>query len=319
VKSRYHVPVLEEQVVGSLLTDPDGTYVDGTLGGGGHARLLAGRLGPRGRLLGIDRDPEALAVSRTHLAAFSDRIRLLSGDFGHLLEILERERITAVQGILLDLGVSSQQLDEARRGFSFLREGPLDMRMDPATDVTAATLVNELPEAELTRLFREYGEQPRAPRVARAIVHARARRPIQTTAELAQVVEKVLGRRGSKHPATRVFQALRIAVNRELDSLDAFLRGLPGVLHSGGRVVVISYHSLEDRRVKQALRRWEPQCRCPPRAPRCTCGRPGLMRALNRKAVRPSQEEVAANPRARSARLRAAERLSDPQGQGGRT
>ena len=183
------------------------------------------------------------------------------------------------------------------------------MRMDPSDPVSAAELVNELPEAELARLFREYGEEPRAHRAARAIASARSRQSIRTTSELARIIEKALGRRSSKHPATQIFQALRIAVNGELDALDAFLEKVPGILVPGGRVVIISYHSLDDRRVKRAVRRWEPQCRCPALAPRCTCGRPGLMRPLTRKAQQPSRQEVADNPRARSARLRAAERL----------
>jgi 16S rRNA (cytosine1402-N4)-methyltransferase len=312
VKYRYHTPVLEQEVLEFLPTEPDGVLVDGTVGGGGHAWAIAKRLGARGLLLGIDRDPEALAVARELLGASAARIRLTQGDFGRLPGILRGEGLGPVQGVLLDLGVSSHQLDEGRRGFSFLRDGPLDMRMDPAAAVSAETLVNELPMAELARIFREYGEERRAQRVARAIVQARGRRLLQTTAELAQVVEKALGRRGPRHPATRIFQALRIAVNKELDSLDAFLAALPEVLAPGGRVVVISYHSLEDRRVKRAFRLLEPHCRCPPLAPRCTCGSPGLLRVLTRKAVQSSRPEVEANPRARSARLRAAERLPDP-------
>ncbi len=191
--------------------------------------------------------------------------------------------------------------------------------MDPGLPVTAADLVNTLPEAELSRLFREYGEEPRARRVARAVAAARSRKPFATTGELAEVVERALGRRGPKHPATRVFQALRIAVNRELEALDRFLAALPEVMAPGGRVVVISYHSLEDRRVKQALRNAEPRCRCPAEALRCTCGRPGWLRVLTRRVVRPSDDEKARNPRARSARLRAAERLVQDRGQGGQS
>jgi len=307
--SDYHVPVLAEEVVRLLVTDPGGTYVDATVGGGGHARFVAERVGTRGLLLGVDRDPEALAAAGDLAVRFPGRVRLIQGDFERLPEILAREGCTAVQGILLDLGVSSRQLDRAERGFSFLRDGPLDMRMDPAAESSAADLVNRLAEEELARLFRELGEEPRAARVARAVVAASARFPIRRTGELARIVEEALGRRGHKHPATRIFQALRIAVNRELESLDLLLRAVPALLAPGGRIVVISYHSLEDRRVKRAFRDWEPHCRCSPHSPRCTCGRPGWARVLTRKAVKPGREEIGANPRARSARLRAAERL----------
>ncbi|GAB4262040.1 MAG: 16S rRNA (cytosine(1402)-N(4))-methyltransferase RsmH [Deferrisomatales bacterium] len=305
----YHVPVLAEAAVHYLVTAPEGVYVDGTLGGGGHSYEIARRLGPQGRLIALDRDPEALAACRPLAEAFPGQVTLLHGDFGRLPQILAREGIEAVQGVLLDLGVSSRQLDAATRGFSFLRDGPLDMRMDSTQGVPAERLVNEASEGELARLFREYGEEPRAARAARAIARARRRRPLRTTGELARVLEEALGRRGPKHPATRVFQALRIAVNRELDALDDALAAIPALLAPGGRVVVISYHSLEDRRVKRAFRQWEPRCRCPPLAPQCTCGRPGQCRVLTRKAVKPTRDEVERNPRARSARLRAAEKL----------
>jgi 16S rRNA (cytosine1402-N4)-methyltransferase len=307
--SEYHVPVLAEEVVHFLMTDPGGLYVDATVGGGGHARVIAERLGTEGLLLGVDRDPEALAAAGGLELRFPGRVRLIQGDFGRLAEILAHQGCARVQGVFLDLGVSSRQLDRAERGFSFLRDGPLDMRMDPASETTAADIVNCLAEDELSALFRELGEESRAARVARAVAAARARSPIRRTGELARVVEEALGRRGHKHPATRVFQALRIAVNRELESLDLLLRSVPALLAPGGRIVVISYHSLEDRRVKHALRDGESQCRCAPASARCTCGRPGWARVLTRKAAKPGREEIAANPRARSARLRAAERL----------
>jgi 16S rRNA (cytosine1402-N4)-methyltransferase len=286
--------------------------VDGTLGGGGHARALAERLEPGGLLLGLDRDPEALEQAAGLAETYPGRVRLLHGDFGDLKGLLAAEQLGPAHGILLDLGVSSRQVDEGSRGFSFLRDGPLDMRMDPSGGQTAADLVNGLDEEDLARLLREYGEEPRARRAAKAIVRARKRRPIGTTGELARVLEEALGRRGEKHPGTRAFQALRIAVNRELETLERFLEDLPDLLRPGGRVVVISYHSLEDRRVKQALRRYEPHCRCPAAAPRCTCGEPGWLRPLGRKALKPDRSEIEANPRARSARLRAAERLPEP-------
>lgn len=310
MSGRYHEPVLVEEAVGLLLTDPDGLYVDGTLGGGGHAAALARALGPQGTLVGLDRDPEALRACAPLAEAFPGRIRLRRGDYACLRDLLVSEGLGRARGVLLDLGVSSHQVDAGERGFSFLREGPLDMRMDPAGGVTAADLVNGLGEAELARLFREFGEEPRAQRVARFLVEARRRGPLRTTGDLARTVERALGRRGPKHPGTRVFQALRIAVNGELDSLDRLLRDLPDVLAAGGRAVVISYHSLEDRRVKQAFTRHG--ARCPEEGHRCSCGTPGRLRALTRKAVKPTRSEVSANPRARSARLRAAELLGEP-------
>ncbi len=283
--------------------------MDGTLGGGGHARAILERLSPNGRLVGIDRDPEALSQNEASLGA-DGRVTLIQGNFGEMERLLAERNLGPVRGILLDLGVSSRHLDDGARGFSFLRPGPLDMRMGPDAGSDAAELVAALSEGELTRIFREYGEEPRARRVARAVVEAREERPILTTERLAFVVERALGRKSGKHPATRVFQALRIAVNRELEALDAFLASFERMLEPGGRVAVISYHSLEDRRVKTALREREPRCICPPRAPRCTCGLPGTFRPVVRKAIRPEAEEIAANPRARSARLRVAEKLN---------
>ncbi|MBI5018011.1 MAG: 16S rRNA (cytosine(1402)-N(4))-methyltransferase RsmH [Deltaproteobacteria bacterium] len=307
----YHVPVLLEEVLRFLPADPNGVCVDGTLGGGGHARALAERLGAGGVLLGLDRDPAALAACRDLEAAHPGRVTLEQASFDELPHVLRRRRLGPVSGLLLDLGVSSHQLDEGARGFSFLRDGPLDMRMGPGAESSAEALVNGATAEELKRIFREFGEEPQAGRVARAIVAARERRPLRTTGDLARTVEKALGRRGGKHPATRVFQALRIAVNREMEALDGLLVSLPGLLSPGGRVVVISYHSLEDRRVKQAFRSAEPHCVCPPRIPLCTCGEPGWLRVLTPRAVKPGMEELERNPRARSAHLRAAERLPD--------
>lgn len=288
----YHVPVLLEEVLAFLPVDPDGVYVDATLGGGGHAKALLERLGKRGVLLGVDRDREALEACRPLEAQGAGRLHLIHGNFGDLASLLQGQGWPAVDGILVDLGVSSRHLDEGERGFSFLRPGPLDMRMDASRGVTAAELVNGLSEEELAELFEEYGEEPRSRRVARAVVEARRRAPISTTADLARVVERALGRRGPKHPGTRVFQALRIAVNGELEALDALLAGAPGLLRPGGRLVAIAYHSLEDRRVKRAFR-----------------DTPELD-VLTRKAVKANREEIRTNPRARSARLRAAQRIS---------
>ena len=303
----YHVPVLAREAVEQLGVVADGTYVDATLGGGGHARLLAEQLGSGGRLLAVDQDPAALAAAAQLEQEFPGRVTLVRGNFGDLRELLHARGIETVHGVLADLGVSSRQLDAAERGFSFLHDGPLDMRMDPDRGSSAADLVNGETETELVRVLREYGEERRARRVARALVEAREQAPLRTTAELAAVVERALGRRSGKHPATRTFQALRIAVNGELHALEQLLGVLPALLAPGGRAVLIAYHSLEDRRVKRTFRSWEPHCRCPPRAPQCTCGCPGFARVLTRRAIKPGAVEVAANPRARSARLRAVE------------
>jgi 16S rRNA (cytosine1402-N4)-methyltransferase len=286
-ESAYHLPVLRDEVTELLVTDPDGLYVDGTLGGGGHARAILARLGQGGRLLGVDRDPEALAACRESFGETDGRLLLAQGNFAELPHLLAEHGLGGARGILLDLGVSSRHLDAGERGFSFLRPGPLDMRMGPDADRSAADLVNTLPEGDLARIFREFGEEPRARRAARAVAEARNERPIESTQALAAVIERALGRRGGKHPATRIFQALRIAVNRELEALDAFLGAFEELLEPGGRVAVISYHSLEDRMVKQAFRERTPHCICPPRAPRCVCGLPGTLRAVTRKAVRP--------------------------------
>jgi 16S rRNA (cytosine1402-N4)-methyltransferase len=229
---------------------------------------------------------------------------------------LSELKVASVHGIMADLGVSSRQLDKAERGFSFMREGPLDMRMDPESGPSAADLVNGAEESELLRIIRNYGEHPQARKIARAIVEGRERGPITTTGELADLVEMANGRRSGKHPATLVFQGFRIAVNRELEALEQFMADFFDLLHPGGRVAIIAYHSLEDRLVKRALRKMEPQCICPDQAPRCTCDKPGTMKSMQRKAIRPGAEEIKRNPRARSARLRVAERL-DQTGQGG--
>lgn len=305
----YHRPVLIGRTLELLVTDREGVYVDGTMGGGGHSRAILEKLEPAGRLIALDRDDEAIERAKNWSAAYGERLTVLKGNFAELARILDDLGIAGVDGILVDLGVSSRQLDSGERGFSFMRSGPLDMRMDRAGGLNASDLVATLPEAELARIFREYGEEPMARRAARAIAVEREKAPIVTTGGLASIIEKAIGRKSGKHPATRIFQALRIAVNRELDALAEFLAALPLVLKPGGRAAVISYHSLEDRMVKTAMRSWEPRCTCPPAKPRCDCGRPGVMKSVVRKAIKPTDEEIAANTRARSARLRVSEKI----------
>lgn len=302
-----HDPVLSKEVLEFLRpVDANGFLVDATVGLGGHSEELLGRYS-QVTVLGIDRDPQALARSRARLAPFGDRVKLREGRYESLIDMLEAERIREIDGLLADLGISSMQLDDGTRGFSFRMEGPLDMRMS-AEGPTAAELVSRLDEGELTRILREYGEEPMARRIARAIVQAR---PIETTTQLAEVVRSVKRKRpGEKiDPATLTFQALRIATNEELTGLEKFIEDAVGRLKRGARIAVISFHSLEDRLVKRTVRRLEGECVCPPRMPFCRCGAKQVVKVLTRRPVEAGEEEVSRNPRARSAKLRVAERV----------
>jgi 16S rRNA (cytosine1402-N4)-methyltransferase len=283
--------------------------VDGTVGLGGHARLVLERIGPDGRLLGIDRDDVALDEARSRLAGLRPPPVLRRGDFGDLAAIAREAGFDAVDGVLLDLGVSSPQLDDPGRGFSFRNDGPLDMRMDRRAALTAERVVNDLPQRELADLIRRLGEERWAARIAEFVVR---RRPLRTTRDLAGAVEAAVPRAAwprDIHPATRTFQAVRMHVNDELGSLERGLRGALEILSGGGRLVVIAFHSLEDAAVKRFLAQEARDCVCPPQQPVCTCGHRAQLRILTRKPLRPTPEEVDANPRSRSARLRAAERI----------
>jgi 16S rRNA (cytosine1402-N4)-methyltransferase len=303
-----HVPVMGGVVVAWLRPRPGVLLVDATIGAGGHAAGLL-TAAPESTLLGIDRDAEALARSARRLEPYASRVMLRRASFADLRAVLAEIGWPGADAVLLDLGVSSPQLDDPARGFSFRAEGPLDMRMDAAAPLDAATVVNTWPERELARLVAEYGEEPRARALARAIVRAR---PLRTTADLAGVVAAVIGRgRPGLHPATRTFQAIRIAVNDELGALERFLADGYATLRPGGRLAVLAYHSLEDRRVKEGFRRWAADCLCPPRVIQCACGWSAKVRLLTRRPLRPDPTEVAQNPRARSARLRVVERLED--------
>jgi 16S rRNA (cytosine1402-N4)-methyltransferase len=310
-----HVPVLLEETLRLLQPRVGGRYIDATTGLGGHSARIAEAIGPDGRLLCIDQDPQALELARTTLSPFGRRISVARANFRDLAAVARAEGFERVDGILFDLGVSSLQLGTPERGFSFGLEGPLDMRMDPAAPLTAAEVVNTWDEPALADLFFRLGEEPRARRIAAAIVRER---PLRTTWDLARVVEQAVGRAGGQtriHPATRAFLALRMLVNGELDSLHDALPLATGLLdpgtsaHEGGRIAVIAFHSLEDRVVKQFLKRESTDCICPPGLPVCRCGHKATLRLLTRKAIRPSEDEVAANPRARSAVLRAAVRV----------
>jgi len=308
--STVHEPVLLAETLTYLAPRPGGRYIDATFGGGGHTRAILEASAPDGQLLAIDADPAAVARAEALAARFPGRLIPCHGNFRDLAQLARRFGFAPVDGVLFDLGLSSDQLADPARGFSFQQPGPLDMRFDPTRGEPAAVIVNTWSEEALAELFWRYGEEPHARAIARAIVAARARRPIETTTQLAELVERVVGgRRQRIHPATRVFQALRIAVNRELEVLEPALEQAVELLRTGGRLVVIAFHSLEDRIVKQFLRREAAHCICPPGTPVCVCGHVPRLRVLTPRAVRPAAEEVARNPRSRSARLRAAERV----------
>jgi 16S rRNA (cytosine1402-N4)-methyltransferase len=304
-----HVPVMVVQVVGGLRPRPGAHLVDGTVGLGGHAAALLDAA-PDTTLLGVDRDPESLRRAAERLRFAGPRVTLRQGSFADLSRHMAEAGSPRADAILLDLGVSSPQLDRPERGFSMRQDGPLDMRMDPSRELTAATIVNEWDVEDIARVLAEWGEEPRARAVARAVVRAR---PITTTAALAAVVGRVAVRPASgRDAATRTFQGLRIAVNDEMGALDAVLERGWDLLRPGGRMAVLAYHSLEDRRVKLAFRRWAARCLCPPDVPVCRCGWTPVVKALTSRPLRPAPAEVARNPRARSARLRVVERLAEP-------
>lgn len=305
-----HAPVMAEEVVEILRPAAQGKYLDGTLGGGGHSEKILERSGPDGEVLGLDWDDEAVAAAGERLAGFGARAIVRRANFRAAGDILREIGWERVRGAVLDLGISSRHVDSPERGFSFQADAPLDMRMDRREALDAAAVVNEFSAAELARILREYGEEPRARQIAAAIERERGRVRIESTRQLADLVARAAGReRGRTHPATKTFQALRIAVNRELENLEAFLENGYELLHPRGRLVIISFHSLEDRLVKQAFRKWSRSCICPPRTPVCRCGwsrKVGLLTSRPRLA---SAAEVGRNPRARSAKLRAVERL----------
>lgn len=302
-----HQPVLYQEVLEALQPQPGGFYLDGTVGLGGHAHGILEASSPDGQLLGLDVDPQALQLAGQRLAEYTSRIHLQHGSYGQLDEHLAAVGWSEVDGILLDLGASSLQFDRPERGFSFQKEGPLDMRFDPGSPLTADELVNSWPEADLADILFRYGEEPKSRRIARAILKAR---PLHSTMQLAEVITKAAGgRRSGIHPATRSFQALRIAVNRELETLEAALPQALAALKPGGRLAVISFHSLEDRTVKLFFRQEGRDCICPPEQLVCTCGHKASIQEITRRPIRPTSDEVNSNPRARSARLRVAERL----------
>ena len=307
-----HETVLLHEAVDGLNIKPDGIYVDGTLGGAGHSLEIVKRLGPEGRLIGIDRDESALAAASARLSDYMDRVTLVKGNFADINAILDSLGIERVDGLLADLGVSSPQLDDAERGFSYMADAPLDMRMDRSQSLTAADIVNGYSEDELKRILFEYGEERYSARIASAIVKKRSVSRIETTGELAEIIRGAMpaqALREKQHPAKRSFQAIRVAVNDELGAIAQLMDDCIDRLNIGGRLCVISFQSLEDRIVKTAIGKRERGCTCPPDFPVCVCGFKQSMKSVSRKPVTASAEELLRNPRARSAKLRIAERV----------
>ncbi len=307
-----HVSVLLGECIDGLAIQDSGIYVDGTLGGAGHSLEIVSRLGNGGRLIGIDRDEEAIENGKARLAAYKDKVTLVRDNFNNFKAILTALGLKGVDGILLDLGVSSHQLDERERGFSYMQDAPLDMRMDQRQEFTAADLIAGYSEAELARVISDYGEENWADRIAEFIVREREIEPILTTGQLVEVIKKAVpkgARRDGPHPAKRTFQALRIEVNNELGMLERAIRDMVDGLNPGGRICIITFHSLEDRIVKQVFQNLEHPCTCPREFPVCICGKKPQVRTVTRKPILPGEEETEDNPRARSAKLRIAEKL----------
>lgn len=306
-----HISVLLNECIENLNIKPDGVYVDGTLGLGGHSEQILKRL-DGGRLIGIDRDESAITRTGERLKAYADKLTLVHGNFCDVVQILDELNIDSVDGMLFDLGVSSPQLDEAERGFSYMNDAPLDMRMDNTSALTAWVVVNEWDEAELARILRDFGEERYARRIASHIVQERAKKPIETTLELVDIIRSAMpaaALREKQHPAKRSFQAIRIAVNDELGAVDQMIKTAPDKLAQGGRLCVISFHSLEDRIVKNGIAARENGCTCPREAPICICGFKQTLKSVYRKPIVPGEDELNNNPRARSAKLRVAEKV----------
>lgn len=307
-----HRPVLLDECMEGLAIRPGGIYLDGTLGRAGHSWEIVRRLNAGGRLIGLDRDETALEAARQRLAPYADRVTLVHSNFSRVAEVLDELGVPAVDGMLFDLGVSSPQLDDAQRGFSYMHDAPLDMRMDRTAGLTARTVVNEWPYEELRRILYEYGEERYAPAIAGAICRSRGLTPIETTLQLVDVIKSAMpasALREKQHPAKRSFQAVRIAVNDELGAVDRMIQAAVPRLTTGGRLAVISFHSLEDRIVKNGFVAFAKGCTCPPDFPVCVCGKKPVVRLVNRKPIVSGETELNENPRARSAKLRVAEKL----------
>jgi len=302
-----HIPIMLEEVIEGLDIKPDGIYVDGTLGGGGHSYEIAKRLVSGGRLIGIDQDEAAIKAAGARLSGFGDRVTIVRSNYAQMVSVLQSLGIEQVDGILLDLGVSSHQLDNAERGFSYMEDAPLDMRMDRRQEKTAGDIVNFYSQAELIRIIRDYGEDKFAAKIAAKIIGFRENKPVETTGELAEIIKSAIPmkyRLTGGHPAKRTFQAIRIELNRELEILEESIEGMLDILSDRGRMAVITFHSLEDRIVKSAFKKAESPCTCPPDFPICVCGKKSKGFVASRKPLIPSEEEMERNPRAKSSKLR---------------
>ena len=302
-----HIPIMLDEVIEGLDIKPDGIYVDGTLGGGGHSYEIAKRLVSGGRLIGIDQDEAAIKAAGARLSGFGDRVTIVRSNYAQMVSVLQSLGIEQVDGILLDLGVSSHQLDNAERGFSYMEDAPLDMRMDRRQEKTAGDIVNFYSQAELTRIIRDYGEDKFAAKIAAKIIGFRENKPVETTGELAEIIKSAIPmkyRLTGGHPAKRTFQAIRIELNRELEILEESIEGMLDILSDRGRMAVITFHSLEDRIVKSAFKKAESPCTCPPDFPICVCGKKSKGFVASRKPLIPSDEEMERNPRAKSSKLR---------------
>ncbi|MER3446423.1 MAG: 16S rRNA (cytosine(1402)-N(4))-methyltransferase [Candidatus Dadabacteria bacterium] len=316
MKNPVHKPVMVNEVINLLCPRPDGIYVDATLGFGGHTEAIL-ECSPRAKVIGFDIDHETLSFAKDRLSRFGSRVAFVDENFSQIDRVLKELGIDGIDGVVADLGMSSFQIERSGRGFSFLRDEPLDMRMDPRLRFTARSLVNEMDEDEISKILRVYGEERWAKRISKEIVKSRREKPIETTLQLAGIVSDAIPKKFHPlgiHPATRTFQALRIYVNDELKSLEIFLKKAIPILSVGGRIVVISFHSLEDRLVKNAFREFALPCICPPEMPRCGCGKRSILKILTRSSLRPNLEEVHQNPRARSAKLRGGERIQHGSG-----
>ena len=305
-----HTSVLLNETIGSLMVRPDGIYLDGTLGGAGHSSLIASKL-TTGHLYGFDQDEDAIKAASERLDEFKDKVTVIRDNYRNAVRILREMGITGADGIMLDLGVSSYQFDNGDRGFSYNTDAPLDMRMDTRKDLTAAVIVNEYPEEEIRRILRDYGEEKFAPQIAANIVKARSKGRIETTFGLNEIIKNSIPAkfRAGGHPSRQTFQALRIACNEELDVLETSLDDMADFLNPGGRLSIITFHSLEDRIVKNAFKRFENPCICPPNFPKCVCGKVSKGKVITRKPIIPTDEEIEDNPRSRSAKLRVFERV----------
>lgn len=307
-----HISVLLDETIEGLAIKPDGIYVDGTMGGAGHGYEVCKRLGPGGRYIGIDRDEAAIAAGRKRLAEFEDKVSIVRGNYSSASEILKELNIEKVDGIMLDLGVSSHQLDVAERGFSYMADAPLDMRMDKRQERTAYDIVNDYSERELARIIKEYGEDKFAQNIAKHIVAMRQKKPIETTGELNEAIRAAIPMKIQKtlgHPSKRTFQAIRIELNEELEELRTALESMIDLLKPGGRFCIITFHSLEDRMVKTMFKKEESPCTCPPEFPVCVCGKKPRVKIITKKPILPSETEQEENSRARSAKLRVLERI----------